>query len=261
MLSSDEVEQAAAILMAARRAVRALDDLPDGVRPKTVADGYRIQDALRRGWGGRVSAWKIGATAKPVQNKFGVTEPFGGPVFEADTVASPAKVKAAAFVHRAIESEFAFRFGAGLPARSKRYAREEILAAVDAVVPVIELVGPRFKDLLFGRAPTAIADAAVNAGLVVGTAVTEWKVRNLAGHAVRLFVDGKTVAEGSGANVLGDPLVVLDWAVEHLRSRGIGLETGQLISTGTTTGVEFLEPGQHAVADFGALGRVEVTYV
>ncbi len=82
---------------------------------------------------------------------------------------------------------------------------------------------------------------------------------DLVTHRVRLDVDGKTVAEGTGAAVLGDPLVVLDWAVEHLRNRGIAIEAGQIISTGTTTGIVHLEPGQTAIADFGSFGKVSLT--
>jgi 2-keto-4-pentenoate hydratase len=260
-LSGQQIEAAATTLIGARRAVTALDALASAQRPATLAEGYAIQDAVRRAWGERVVGWKVGATAKPVQEKFGVPEPFAGPFFAPDTHASPGRVEARRFVHRAIESEFAFRFGVALPARATKYARNDILAAVDAIVPAIELVGPRFKDLLFGRAPTAVADCAVNAGFVLGTPETDWRGLDLVRHAVRLTVDGKLTAKGTGALVLGDPLNVLDWAVEHLRTRGIAIEAGQLVSTGTTTGVVFLEPGERAIADFGSLGTVEVMYV
>lgn len=258
-LDQAAISEGAERLAAARRATKPLSALPESCRPATKAEGYAIQDAFRVLWGDRVVGWKIGATAKPVQEKFGTDEPFAGPFFARDTFSSPAQTPARSYVHRAVESEFAFRFGTALPPRSTVYTRHEILDAVDALVPAIEIVGPRFDDLLFGRAPTAIADCAVNAGFVLGTPVTQWRDLDVVTHHVTLRVDGKIVAEGTGAAVLGSPLVVLDWAVEHLRRRGITIEAGQLISTGTTTGIVHLEPGQTAAADFGALGEVSLT--
>lgn len=253
------IAEGAERLAEARRATKALAALPESCRPSTKSEGYAIQDAFRALWGDRVVGWKIGATAKPVQEKFGTDEPFAGPFFAKNTLTSPGRTPATAYVHRAIESEFAFRFGSTIPPRTAPYTRQEILASIDAVVPAIEIVGPRFGDLLFGRAPTAIADCAVNAGFVVGTPVIQWREIDLITHPVRLHVDGRLAAEGTGAAVLGDPLVVLDWAVDHLCRRGIAIEAGQLISTGTTTGIVHLEPGQTAVADFGVLGQVAIT--
>jgi 2-keto-4-pentenoate hydratase len=39
------------------------------------------------------------------------------------------------------------------------------------------------------------------------------------------------------------------------------LEAGQLVSTGTCTGLVTLKAGEKAVADFGELGAVEVQFV
>ncbi len=258
-LAADALEQAADLLIDARRRGLVLDALPEAVRPATLAEGYAIQDRVRQRWGERVVGWKIGATAKLVQEKFGVDEPFAGPFFAATTFASPAATPAAAYHHRAIECEFAFRFGKALPARIAPYSRADIHRAIDAVIPAIEIVGPRFKDLLFGRAPTAVADCAINAGFVLGAACADWQAIDFKAHAVRLSVNGSVVAEGTGAAVLGDPFHVLDWAVNHLSRRGITLEAGQIISTGTTTGIVVLASGERACADFGSLGVVELT--
>lgn len=258
-LDDTALAEGARLLAEARHAVRALVALPVTCRPASNAEGYRMQDAFRALWGDRVAGWKIGATAKPVQEKFGTDEPFAGPFFARDTFASPALTPWSAYVHRAIESEFAFRFAKPLPASGSPYPRAAILDAIDALVPAIEIVGPRFNDLLFGRCPTAIADCAVNAGFVLSAPVADWRRIDLVTHRVRLAVDGKTVAEGTGAAVLGDPLTVLDWAVDHLHRRGIDIEAGQLISTGTTTGIVHLDAGQTAIADFGPLGEVALT--
>jgi 2-keto-4-pentenoate hydratase len=48
--------------------------------------------------------------------------------------------------------------------------------------------------------------------------------------------------------------------IEKLRAGGIGLQKGQILSTGTCTGIVPLQRGQHAVGDFGPLGKVEVQF-
>ena len=99
------------------------------------------------------------------------------------------------------------------------------------------------------------------AGIVLGAPCADWRGLDLPGHSVRLAIDGKTVAEGEGRNVLGDPVNALIWLVNHQRRRGVTLAEGAVISTGTTTGLTALAPGQVAVADYGSLGSVSVTFV
>ena len=53
---------------------------------------------------------------------------------------------------------------------------------------------------------------------------------------------------------------MLDWVINTLSAAGIGLKRGEILSTGTCTGMVPLKPGQTAVADFGALGRIEVCF-
>lgn len=256
----DPIDRAAQMLAQLRRDRKLLSELPADIRPETVAAAYRVQDRFRAVWGQPVAGWKIGATAKPVQAKFGVEEPFAGPFFNPDVYTSPGRPKSAHFPHHCLESEFAFRFGRPLAPRPARYSRDEIGAVIDAVIPAFEIVGPRFDNLLFGKAPTAIADCGVNAGMIFGEPITNWRQFDLPRHAVRLSVNGTLKAEGSGANVLGDPMAVLEWAVNHLSARGIALEPGQIISTGTTTGIAYVEAGDTATADFGAIGKVEVRF-
>ena len=75
---------------------------------------------------------------------------------------------------------------------------------------------------------------------------------------MRLYVNGAFVVEGVGANALGDPLNVLEWTANHLSALGDAILAGEIITTGTCTGVTPVSAGDIAVADFGDLGRVEV---
>ena len=256
----DAAERAAASLREARSSGRALKGLAEDCRPATVDDGYQIQTAFRQLWTDRLAGWKIGATAAPVMAKFGVTEPFCGPIYAADVYASPARLEAQRFNHYVIETEFAYRLGHDLPARAAPYARGEIVEAVDAVIPAFEMINCRYEALPLDNAPAAIADCGLNGALVLGPAVTDWRTIDVPHHAVRLLVDGVVKGEGTGASALDDPRNVLDWVINRLSRNGVGLTKGQVLSTGTCTGVVKLEPGQVAVGDFGALGKIEVRF-
>jgi len=258
-VTPEQIEKAADILCEVRKAGQLKPGL-DELTPANMTDGYELQDAFLRKWSEKRIGWKVGATAAKVQDVYGVKEPFCGPFFDADSFRSPATPSASDFNHKCIESEFAFRFGKDLPMRDKAYSRDEILDAVVAVLPAFELISPRFDTLLQDRVALAAADCGLNGGFVLGEDTKEWREIDYPSHKVTLTIAGELAAEGTGANVLGHPFNVLDWLVNHLRARGITLRAGEIVSTGTCTGFIHIETGQEAVADFGALGQIAVTF-
>lgn len=271
-MTPDAIERAASELVTSRRAHRQLKELPEAFRPATPAEGYQVQNAVIRQWGEPVAGWKAGATAKPVQDKFGLNEPFLGPFFGSTVMQSPATAEAAAYSHKplaagaatreiALEVEFAFRLGRDLPAREQGYSREDVVAAMDALVPALEIISPRFESVPFHQAPSALADCGLNGGMILGTPITDWRKIDLVTHKTRQLADGAVLAEGTGALVLGDPLVSLTWLVDTLAKRGVSLTKGQIFTTGSMTGIVYVKQGAQAVGDFGSLGKVEVRFV
>lgn len=260
-MTPEQLEQAANTLGAARRNNQMLQGLEDGLTPTSKDEGYALQDAFMRIWDEPVVGWKVGATVEKIQEIYGVNEPFCGPFYRSTTFSSPAMPKAANFGHLCIESEFAFRFGSTLAARESAYGREEILDAVEAVLPAFELISPRFDSLLHDRVALATADCGLNGGFVLGKDYTDWRALDLSAHGVRLTVDGEVKGEGTSANALGHPFNVLDWLANALSRRGIDLNVGEIVSTGTCTGIVYIERGQRAVADYGVLGEIEITFV
>ena len=81
-----------------------------------------------------------------------------------------------------------------------------------------------------------VADMVANTEWVKGRERADWRGMDLKGHPVRLYRDGELVAEGVGANALGDPLTVLEWTASHLSALGDGIKAGEVVSTGTCTG-------------------------
>ena len=251
---------AAQRLASARLTRTVLPALPPDCRPSTIDEGYAVQAAFRDLWSERIAGWKVGATALPVQALFKVGHPFYGPVFAPSVHTSPATPRTADYFHLTIESEFVFQSGRDLPARPAGYSKAEIAAAFDTVLPGIEIVGGRYPGLTSTEVASVIADCAGNEGLVVGKPTTGWSEAELITQHVRLEVNGRIVGDGSGADVLGSPVRVLEWLIADMSRRGISPTAGQLVSTGTCTGVITIGPGEKAMADFGRFGRAEVCF-
>ena len=65
---------------------------------------------------------------------------------------------------------------------------------------------------------------------------------------------------GTGERALGDPMNVLLWLANQQSAAGRGLKAGEIVSTGTCTGLDPVRPGDRVQADFGDLGRVEIFF-
>jgi 2-keto-4-pentenoate hydratase len=256
----EKIDACARELVALRRGGGKIARLPDAIRPTTLDEAYAVQRRAVELWGDAIAGWKVGATSQEVQTLFKIGEPVFAPVFRKNVVESPARVAAAAFQHRILESEFALRLGRSLPARPAPYTGDEILAAVDAVIPSFEIISPRFTTLTVGEVPQLVADFVANGGAVLGRPYADWRGLDLAQHSAELSIGGKPRQRGTGALALGSPLNVLMWLVNRLSSQGIALEAGQFVMTGTVTGVHAPEPDEIAIADFGTLGKVEITF-
>lgn len=254
---------AVAEMMDARATVTPLDSFTEGARPADLDAGYAVQDALDAmlaGKGERVAGWKIAASGEEPRAMFGLSEPFTGRVYASTLFESPAALPSADFHQRGVEGEFAFRMARDLPPRDWPYAQEEVAEAVGTLHPAIEIVSPRFADWLGVGAPTIVADNASNGGLVIGAGVDDWRSRDLASARVTMTIDGEETGAGEGRLAYGDPLTALTWCVNHLSARGIPAAKGEVITTGTCTGIQFADAGASVLARFDDLDDVRIDF-
>jgi len=254
-----KAEEAARLLLEARERRKALLDFPEACRPRTIEDGYEVQAALELLDGRPVAGWKIGATSEHIQKRLGLDRPFPGRIFAPCLLKSPARISRGDFLQVALEVEFAFRLARDLPPRREEYARAEVEAAVASLHPACELVDARTSFGFKLPAPYVLADNGCNAALVEGAAVPDWRRYDLARQKATLFLNGKKAAEGTGADALGHPLAALTWLANELSQRGLGIKAGQIVTTGTCCGFNPLSVGDVAVADYGPLGKIEVS--
>lgn len=252
-------EELARQLIAARDPHAPAAAVPGPLTPGDLDAAYGVQDAVVRLLGGRTVGYKIACTSKIAQDHLGLDGPCTGRLLENRILTSPAEITAAEARFVLIEPEYAFTLGRALPARNEPYSDAEISDAVASLHPVFEVVASAYGDAWTeAGAAAVIADNAAHSALVLGAPVTDWQTLDITGQRVRLSINASLHSDGQGARALGSPLKALAWLSRHLAERGRGLAAGDLVTTGVVTDVAFLEAGDQAEADFGALGRVSI---
>jgi len=253
--------RAAALLLEARRARRPLERLPEDCRPASLAEGYAIQEALVAQGGSPAVGFKIGATSAKAQRFLGIDTPFSGHILAAGVQDSPASLAVGRFNFCLVEPEFAFRLADPLPPREQPYDEATVAEAVASLHPAVEVVTSAYgAGWSKAGGPALVADNGVHGAFVLGPACRDWRRLDLAGHRVTLAQNGQPVGEGVGGNALGGPLTALTWLVNQQRSLGRTLEAGQLVTTGVVTDFVLAAAGDEMLADYGALGRVELRF-
>jgi len=246
---SDHVEEAARLLCAARHG-SPLHELPQSCRPQSDVDAYHIQDAVIRQLDETIGGWKIGAASA-------ISAVFCAPICMSMIRPSPASFGHTELRLIGIEAEIAFRLGCDLPARSSSYDRAEVTAGA-SLHPAIEVVDSRYADFRSLDRTSILADNFANGGLVYGAAVPDWQKLNLGQTRITVTEDGEPFAD-SAAGAARDPIAALvDFA--NLMNGRCGAQAGTFVTTGSWTGMVFTKRGARIVADFGPLGRVEISF-
>ena len=258
-MNQEQISESAAILWKTWMQSELIDALPEHCRPTDRAQAYAIQAEVARLSEQPLFGWKIAATSADGQKHIGVDGPIAGRLLEARVMQSGARLALGQNLMRVAEAEFAFRIGTPLPPRSRDYSMQDVLAAVDTLHPAIEIPDSRYTDFARVGAPQLIADNACACWFVLGPETkAEWRAYDLSSHKVTAWRNDGLVAQGNGANVLGDPRIALTWIANELRTLGIGLDAGQTVTTGTCVLPQPIASGDTIRADFGELGAVAV---
>ena len=152
-------------------------------------------------------------------------------------------------------------WGEPLPESRAPVTAGQVKSGISAFIPAIEIVDYRYRDFTQVGGNALIADNAIHGACVLGEPEeTRWRTGDLAGHPVRLVVNGDCIETGSGANVMGSPLNALAWLANHLRESGARLEAGDVVITGTACNVYPAQAGDVISVDFGELGCVSMSF-
>lgn len=245
-----DTQQAAALLVQARRSMQPIAGLPEACRPASVTDAHEIQDATTAALGKVVGAFKAMAPADG--------EPNRGLIYDGTIHPSPARMPAAQVPACGVEGEVAFIFRRDLPPRPQPYTREEVSAVVDALA-AIEVIHSRYADRNAVSNLDNLADSISNGGFVHASPLADWRGLALGNLQVRLTVNGETAIDKIGGHPTGDPLGVAVALVNMMRAQN-GVRAGQFVTCGSWTGLRFLKPGDVCGVSFAGLGAAEVTF-
>lgn len=216
--------------------------------------GYRVQELVTerkiREKGERVRGYKISLTSTETQGWFGADEPAFGTL--TDSNISNGTIHMSEMSEPLLETELMFHITEDIPHSA---SNEELLEKV-LVAAGIEVPDSRFSDW-FPRLSlgTITADNAVAGKIVAAAEGKKLSYESLGNIDLKLYLDGKEIAQGNSSEVLGNPLEALKWLVGILGKRGKYLEKGMVVSSGTLVLPLPLQRGTYR-ATYGLVGDI-----
>jgi 2-oxo-hept-3-ene-1,7-dioate hydratase len=266
MMAPEDIQAAAHALHEAERTQQQTGLLSLQYPGITLDDAYHVQRVvvgLKEAAGRHRIGWKIGLTSRAMQQALHITTPDSGVLLDDMLFADGAVVPAGRFIQPRIEAEIAFVMQAPLAGAS--VSRDDVLAATACVAPALEILDTRIlrADPATGKTRVitdTVSDNAANAGIVLGAARHEVGAFDLRWVGAIVTRDGMVEETGLGAGVLNDPVMGIVWLVHRLALYGMGLAAGDIVLSGSFIRPLEAPPGSHCEADFGAFGRVTVTF-
>jgi 2-keto-4-pentenoate hydratase len=242
----------------ARLEARALEAFP-GVLPRDLRAAYAVQDAAIALWPDTVAGWKVGGIPPPWREHYG-DERLVGPIFrravrpavEGEIVELPMFVGGFA----AVEAEFILRLAEDAPAEKVAWSAGEAAEIVSELRVGIEPASSPLATLNQLGPAAIVSDFGNNAGVVVGPRVADWTRREPHTLPSATFVGGVAVGRGSAASIEGGPLAALAFALGCCARRGRPLKAGMHVTTGATTGIHAIRPGETARVEFEGTGSL-----
>jgi len=252
--------QAADLLLTAYRTRQPVEPLVDKFAELTLEDSYEIQllqIRARLAAGATVKGHKVGLTSAAMQRQMGVDTPDYGHLLDDMFHLEHLPVPAETYLQPRIEPEVAFVLERRLQGPGVTVA--EAAAAVDFVLPALEIIDSRIRDWKIGILDT-IADNASSGGVVLGSRPTLLDAVDLRLGGCNLHRNGELVATGAGGAVLGSPLTSLVWLANTVGALGTALEPGHVVLPGSVTASVPVTPGDTFTATFAGLGSVTARF-
>lgn len=260
-LSREDVVRLCERVESAQRGAHAIPKLTDEYPAMTLADGYLVQNELRKRWiaqGHRQVGWKAGLTSRAKMKQMGVDVPSIGFLTSDMARAENSSISVSDMVHPRVECEVAFVTKAEL--KGPDCTAEQVLAATDFVLPAVEIIDSRFSGFKFDL-PSVVADNGSSARFVTGGRPRNVADLDLRTLGVTLEKNGEIVALGASAAVLGHPAKAVAMLVNILAEWDETLPAGSFVMSGGITEAIAVKPGDCVLARFLDLGSVSMRFV
>lgn len=228
----------------------------------SIEAAYVIQRELigcRIARGAKRAGMKMGLTSLAKMAQVGVHEPIYGHLTSDMLLSDGGTIQRKQYGHPRAEPEIAFLMASDLMGD---VSEAQALAAVEGVMPALEVIDSRYRDFKF-KLEDVVADNASSCRFVVGSQVTpllDLRVEglHLNNLGMLLEVDGAVVHAGSSAAILDDPARSLTTLLRMLATLGEGLKAGDIVLAGAATPAVHLQPGQHVRVRVDGLGAAEL---
>ena len=240
-----------ALLIDAHASREALDFAAGTVLDLTREQAFETQALVARTLGPAIG-WKVGRKSPNAL-------PAYAPLFESRSYKSGDRIGRDVFRTWQIEAELVFRLDRDLPGTDRAYSREDMAEAAGAVIAGFEILDSRYAAWPNLPAPLLLADLQSHGAMVLGTEAALPVPAIFDAIPVTLAIDGEIAVAHQGGNPAGDILDLTAWLANELSAKGPGLRKGDLVTTGSYTGMRHLAPGCRAVATFAGIGSVAIT--
>ena len=248
MIDKKRIRGLSELLLEAHYAGKAVT-LEPRLHLEDVNEAYWVQEVVLRGLDPRrPRTWKVSPPREGVES-------FSAPTPLRAVQVSPARFPGAGRV-LGVEAEVAFRFARAPAAKGKR---ADIENAVEEAFVLIELCESRFANWDTAPPLCRIADLQSHGGFAIGTGTHDWRALDFSTQRVELLVNGKTAADKRGSHPSGDPFALVAWAAVHCHQRGMPLAAGDIVTTGTWTGMTPIGAGDEIVARFEGIGEATLS--
>lgn len=226
----------------------------------SVSDAYAVQLAQVAAWtreGAVVKGHKVGLTSAAMQRQLGVDQPDFGHLTDAMFLSEGSTADIGRFLQPKAEPEIAFVLGRPLQGPGVTVA--EALAAVDFMLPALEIIDSRIADWKITLADT-IADNASSGAVVLGGRPVRPEALDLALTGCLLHRNGRLEGTGAGGAVLGSPVNALVWLANAVGPLGVTLEAGHVVLPGSVCAAIPFGQGDTVSASFDRIGAVSITF-
>jgi 2-keto-4-pentenoate hydratase len=254
------IARVAARLRVAQESGTPIAPVRDELAPGGVDAAYAVQEANTRhalAHGRRLVGRKIGLTSKAVQEQLGVDSPDFGMLFDDMSLRDGAVVEAGEVLQPKAEAEMAFVMSRDLD--DPDLTLDDLIAAVEYVLPAIEIVGSRIRDWNIKLLDT-IADNASCGLFVLGATPRTLHGLELLSCAMEMQRDGERVSTGTGAACLGNPLNAALWLARTIARVGRPLQAGDIVMSGALGPMVAVVPGNTIEARIEGLGSVRAAF-
>ncbi|MER8950138.1 fumarylacetoacetate hydrolase family protein [Mesorhizobium sp. M0809] len=216
----------------------------------TRVQALEVQTNILRGLGTAVSGWKVSLLPDG--------DLVSAPIVAERVFRSSADVGGSQYGWAGVESEIAFRLARSPGGSARVITRDEVIDSVEGACAAIEVCQSRWSSTVTPPRNAMVADLLANGALIVGPLEKEWQHLDFSRVNARLRINDKTIRESPG-RADGDLIDLVVRLANDLRSRGMKLEAGQVITTGSYTGLYPVVTGDRIAVEFDRIAPVTAT--